>query len=331
MGLSRQLLLAMSESPWLRANAPRWWIVRKAATRFMPGVQFEDAIAAAWILHAQNIGVVFTELGENLREAAEGDVVTGHYVDVVTALRNSPLDGQISVKLTQLGLDADEERCFNNVRTLAQVADRSNMRVWIDMEQHRYVDRTLMIYRRLLSGFGNVGVCLQAYLHRTREDLQALLPLGGGIRLVKGAYREPPDIAFPSKRDVDENFAALAALMLAERAARGEGRHGRMVFGTHDRRMVSAIQHMAREKGLPADAFEFHLLFGIQRAEQLRLVRSGCRVRVLISYGEQWFAWYMRRLAERPANVLFAARAFFSWGSDPLTFFVTGSDPVRFQ
>ncbi len=312
MGLSRRLLLAVSEIPWLRTNAPRWWLVRKAATRFMPGARFEDALAAAKALRAQGLDVVFTELGENVVDAAQADLVTQHYIDVLTVLSPSQLDGQISVKLTQLGLDVDEERCFRNVRTLAQVADRCGTRLWIDMEQERYVEKTLAMYRRLLSGFGNVGVCLQAYLFRTREDLESLLPLGGGIRLVKGAYREPAHIAFPRKRDVDDNFVELAQLMLAERAARGEGRAGRLVFGTHDRQIVSTIQRMAREKGLPPHAFEFHLLFGIQRAEQLRLVRDGFRVRVLISYGEQWFAWYMRRLAERPANVLFAVRAMFS-------------------
>jgi proline dehydrogenase len=312
MGLSRDVLLAVSEIPWLRANAPRWWIVRKAATRFMPGARFEDAFRAAAALHAQGIGVVFTELGENIIDIGQADIVTQHYLAVLTALRDSRLDGQVSVKLTQLGLDVDEERCYAHVRALAQAADRFQTRIWIDMEQHRYVDKTLAMYRRLLTGFGNIGVCLQAYLYRTREDLQSLLPLGGGIRLVKGAYCEPDSIAFPKKSDVDNNFMQLTQLMLAERATRGEGRPGRMVFGTHDRKMVAAIQRIAQEKGLPPQAFEFHLLFGIQRSEQIRLARDGFRVRVLISYGDQWFAWYMRRLAERPANVLFAVRALFS-------------------
>jgi proline dehydrogenase len=210
------------------------------------------------------------------------------------------------VKLTQLGLDIDADRCFLNLRSLVELASRRNTRVWIDMEQHDYLDRTLTIYRRLVADFQNVGVCLQAYLHRTRDDLLSLLPLGGGIRLVKGAYHEPATIAFPKKRDVDANFLQLAGLMLG---AVGSLPAPLLVFGTHDRRMLDAIAREADRGRIFREAFEFHLLFGIQRTEQNRLRSEGYRVRVLISYGEQWFAWYMRRLAERPANVLFAARA----------------------
>jgi proline dehydrogenase len=177
------------------------------------------------------------------------------------------------------------------------------------MEQHTYVDATLEIYRRALSEFPNVGVCLQAYLYRTAGDLASLIPLGGGVRLVKGAYREPASVAYPKKRDVDRSFLALATLMLAADA----GAAGlRAVFGTHDRRIIRDIERQI--DGTPAmrGACEFHLLFGIQRAEQARLAREGYRVRVLISYGEQWFPWYMRRLAERPANVLFVMKSMFS-------------------
>jgi proline dehydrogenase len=202
------------------------------------------------------------------------------------------------------------DRCHENLRALVERAGRQGTNVWIDMEQHAYLDRTLTIYRRLLSEFPNVGVCLQAYLYRTREDLQSLLPLGGGIRLVKGAYREPAAIAYPKKRDVDTNFLELADAMLAN--AGGRSSRARLVFGTHDRTILDTIAREAARKGIARDAYEFHLLFGIQRSEQRRLAQDGYRVRVLISYGDQWFAWYMRRLAERPANVLFAVRAIFS-------------------
>jgi proline dehydrogenase len=228
---------------------------------------------------------------------------------VLAKIPSSNLDCQLSVKLTQLGLDVDLDRCYANLRELVERAHRQGTHVWIDMEQHDYVDRTLTIYRRLASEFPNVGVCLQAYLYRTKEDLQSLLPLGGGIRLVKGAYREPANIAYPKKRDVDASFHELALEMIA---AAGHGTVPRMVFGTHDGRMLDAVTRQAQREHIPQEAFEFHLLFGIQRAQQLRLARDGYRVRVLISYGDQWFAWYMRRLAERPANVWFALRAIFS-------------------
>jgi proline dehydrogenase len=309
MGLSRRILLALSENPGLRTRAPRWWFVRKAATRFMPGDTLDDALRAARELLGQGIGVVLTELGENVTEAARAADVMDHYAGALTQIRDSGLNCQLSLKLTQLGLDVDLERCHARVRTIVERAERQGTFVWIDMEQHLYLDRTLTIYRRLLSEFPNTGVCLQAYLYRTKEDLQSLLPLGGGIRLVKGAYREPAHVAYPKKRDVDASFLDLANQMLA---AAGRPSTPRLIFGTHDSQMLDAITRHAERTHVPRDAFEFHLLFGIQRALQIRLANDGYRVRVLISYGDQWFAWYMRRLAERPANVLFAVRAIFS-------------------
>ncbi len=309
MGLMRTALLAGSESAWLRRRAPHLPFVKKAVTRFMPGERLEDALEAANALQRQGIGVVLTELGENVFDAAQADAATRHYADALEQVRTRGLDCHISVKLTQLGLDVDRERCHANLRTLAADAKARNNLVWIDMEQHRYVDATLELYRRVLRDFPNVGVCLQAYLYRTKDDLISLIPLGGGIRLVKGAYREPPDVAMPKKRDVDENFLAMARIMMSG-DARASGL--RAVFGTHDRRLVAAIHEQMRASGLARESVEFHLLFGIQREEQARLAREQYRVRVLISYGAQWFPWYMRRLAERPANVLFVVKSMLS-------------------
>ena len=319
MGLMRSLLLAGSENRWLRRRAPHLPFIKQAVTRFMPGEKLEDALAAAQALRQQGIGVVLTELGENVTDAAQADDVTRHYSAALEKVGASGLDCHISVKLTQLGLDADAGRCYDNLRTLVARAKEHRTMVWIDMEQHKYVDATLKLYRRALGEFPNVGVCLQAYLYRTANDLKSLIPIGGppsqrsgaagGIRLVKGAYREPADVAYPKKRDVDENFLKLAKLMLGDEA-RAAGL--RAVFGTHDQRLITAIQRHMDTTGLSRDSAEFHLLFGIQRAEQARLARERYRVRVLISYGEQWFPWYMRRLAERPANVLFVARSILS-------------------
>jgi proline dehydrogenase len=305
----RTLLLAASESPWLRRRAPELPFVKKAVRRFMPGETLEDALHAAAELRKKGIGTVLTELGENVTDAAQADQATRHYEDALARGRASALDCHISVKLTQLGLDVDKERCFANVRKLAARAKEHGTTVWIDMEQHTYVDATLAIYRRVLSEFPDVGVCLQAYLYRTANDLQSLIPLGGGVRLVKGAYREPADVAFPKKSDVDENFLALARAMIGPEA-RAAG--FRAVFGTHDTRLIKAMQGHMNTSGLPRYSAEFHLLFGIQRDEQIRLTREQYRVRVLISYGAQWFPWYMRRLAERPANVLFVAKSMLS-------------------
>jgi proline dehydrogenase len=309
MSVMRSVLLAGSESRWLRRQAPRLKFVRKAVTRFMPGERMEDALAAADGLRRQGITSVLTQLGENVSDAIEAARVSQQYVDVLAKVKASGLDCQISVKLTQLGLEVDEARCYANLRTLAEQAAASGSAVWIDMEQHAYVDRTLALYRRAVAEFSNVGVCLQAYLYRTAADLASLVPLGGGIRLVKGAYREPADLAYPRKSDVDANFLGLAKELIAP-AARASGL--RAVFGTHDRRLIHAIQAHAGATDVPRDAFEFDLLFGIQRDEQKQLARDGYRIRVLVSYGEYWFPWYMRRLAERPANVLFVARSMFS-------------------
>ncbi len=275
----------------------------------MPGESLGEACEAALDLRGRGIGVVFTQLGENVTDAAAADAVVRHYMDALAAIHDKGLNGEISVKPTQLGLDVDEERCYRNVRTLVEHARPRRTHVWIDMEQHTYLDRTLALYRRLASEFPNTGVCLQAYLRRTRDDLRSLLPLGGGIRLVKGAYREAADLVYMKKSDVDANFIELAGRMLE---AAGHPASPRLVFGTHDRAMIDAVLRKSEQAGVQRDAVEFHLLFGIQRAEQLRLAREGYRIRVLISYGDQWFAWYMRRLAERPANVLFALRAMFS-------------------
>lgn len=300
MNPMRSALLAASENRWLRRRAPHLPFIRKAVTRFMPGETLEDALGAAAVLREQSIGTVFTQLGENVTDVAQADRVSRHYEDVLGRIAASGIDGEISVKLTQLGLDIDAARCLGNVRALAAHAKHLRTFVWIDMEQHRYVDATLDVYRQVVGDFPNVGVCLQAYLYRTAEDLNALVPLGGGVRLVKGAYREPTDVAYPKKRDVDDNFLALAKRMMSD-DARASGL--RAVFGTHDATLIRAIQ---------CDGAEFHLLYGIQRGEQLRLAREGYRTRVLISYGDQWFPWYMRRLAERPANVVFVAKAMLS-------------------
>ena len=308
MGLMRAALLAGSESAWLRERAVRHRSVRKAVSRFMPGELLEDALAAAAALRGVGLGAVLTRLGENVRDAEEAAEVTRHYLDVLDRVAASPAPFEISVKPTQLGLDLDPALCEANVRALVERAKATGNFVWIDMEQSRYTDATLDLCRAMRKLGPRVGVCVQAYLRRTPADVEALIATGAGIRLVKGAYKEPPEVAFPARRDVDAQFLALARRLVSD-DARGAG--VRAVFGTHDGRLLAAIRAHAAERGLPAEACEFHLLYGIQRARQERLRADGHRVRVLISYGSYWFPWYMRRLAERPANVLFVLKSLF--------------------
>jgi proline dehydrogenase len=309
MSVMRSVLLAASDSRWMRQQAPRMGFVKKAVKRFMPGEHVEDALTAARELKTQGIATILTKLGENISELREGEAVTTHYLDVLTRIQAAGLDCPISVKLTQLGLDIDKEKTFESVRTLAARAQTLGNSVWIDMEQHGYVDATLEVYRRVLAEYPNVGVCLQAYLYRTPKDLAELIPLGGGVRLVKGAYREPPEVAYPKKADVDKAYLTLAKQMISPEALAAKFLG---VFGTHDQTIIRAIREHAEATKVPKKAFDFALLFGIQRSEQQALAQAGYTVRCLISYGDYWFPWYMRRLAERPANVLFVAKSMFS-------------------
>ena len=307
MGLMRAALLAGSESVWLREKAMRRPSVRRAVSRFMPGESVDDALRAAGELRGLGIGAVLTRLGENVRDASEASEVARHYLGVldrVGALGRL----ELSVKPTQLGLDVDPALCAAGLSALVERAKAAGSYVWIDMEQSRYVDATLDLCLGQRDLGPHVGVCVQGYLRRTPEDVERLIAGGVGIRLVKGAYREPPALALPSRREVDERYLALARRLLAD-DARAAG--VRAVFGTHDPRLLAAIRRHAEDEGLGPGQCEFHLLYGIQRAEQRRLARAGHRVSVLVSYGSHWFPWYMRRLAERPANVLFVVKSVF--------------------
>ena len=305
MSILRNLLLAASESRWLRERAVKFPFVRRAVSRFMPGETFEDALAAS---RALGVGTVLTRLGENLRNAAEAADVARHYREVLDRVRQEGLDVEISVKLTQLGLDFSREECEGHLHALASHARELGNWVWVDMESTAYTEVTLDVFRRLRAEFPNTGLCVQSYLYRTAADVETLIALGAGIRVVKGAYKEPPDKAFPKKEDVDENFYRLAERLLSPEA-REKG--VRAIFGTHDPVLIRRIEALGRSLGLKPGEIEFQMLYGIGRSEQLRLAAAGYRFRVLISYGEAWFAWYMRRLAERPANVLFVLRSLF--------------------
>ena len=305
MSLLRKVFLAASESRWLRGRAVKVAFVRRAVSKFMPGETLDDALAAT---RALGIGTVLTKLGENLRSVEEADGVARHYLDAYDRIAAEKLDVEISVKLTQLGLDFSREECERHLRELAERAGSRGNWLWIDMESTAYTDVTLDIYRRLRGEFPNTGVCVQSYLYRTAADVESLVSLGSGIRLVKGAYLEPPDKAYPKKEDVDANYFRIAERLLSE-DVREKG--VRAIFGTHDPVLIQQIEELGRSRGLAPKDVEFQMLYGIRRQEQLRLIAAGYRFRVLISYGEAWFAWYMCRLAERPANVMFVLRSLF--------------------
>ena len=313
MSLMRRSLIAASQSRWLRERAPRYGFMRRTVKRFMPGERAEDAVDAARKLEAEGVRTIFTRLGENVTDRAEAEEVVAHYLGVGEKIRSAGLGTELSVKLTQVGLDLDTEFCFENLATLAEQTPREKI-LWIDMEQSPYVDVTLEIYERARARYANVGVCLQAYLYRTVRDVERLIAMEASVRLVKGAYNEPAEIAFPLKKDVDENYAELAKMLLAAELKPPRNAGGfrpRAALATHDTRLIASLAKWAEENGLPKEGVEIQMLYGIQRAEQLRLARAGYRSGVLVAYGTYWFPWFMRRLAERPANVTFLARNLF--------------------
>lgn len=270
----------------------------------MPGETLDDAVASARELAARNISTAFTHLGENITDRNEAELVASHYLAVLQRIQSEKLTTEISVKPTQLGLDLSPDLCENNLRRLL-AAEGPGRTVWIDMEASPYVDPTLRIYRRLLADYANCGLCMQAYLHRTPADLNDLLALKPTIRLVKGAYRELPNVAAREKPAIDASYFSLAQRLLAAQQ-RGEVR--RAILATHDPRLIEKITTFASQAGLARQQVEVQMLYGIQRALQQRLAADGWRSSVLIAYGTHWYAWFLRRLAERPANLWLVVR-----------------------
>ena len=303
----RHLLLWMARNRLLKRWLPRIWFVRRAVRRFMPGETVEEALDAAEFFRPRGIGILFTQLGENLTELSGAQAVADHYHALLDMIAARGMDAEISVKPTQLGLDLDRAAAHRHLTGLAGHAAERDGLLWLDMEGSAYTDATLDLYRSLKADYPNIGICLQAYLRRTPADVHALLPLKPAIRLVKGAYDEHADLAFRHRDEVNAAFQSLCVLMLPY-AASGELRLG---MGTHDTKLIERVAAHAAGVGIGKDAFEIEMLYGIRQKEQLRLASEGYRVLALIAYGEAWYAWYMRRLAERPANVLFALRQMF--------------------
>ncbi len=309
MSLMRKALLAGSTNVWLRERATKTGFVRRSVSKFMPGETIEEALAAAQQLESERITTILTRLGENITRIEEAEEVTQHYLDVFDKVAAAGLDGHVSVKPTQLGLDQDPALCRRNLERLIERAEARNNFLWIDMEGSPYVDPTLDLYRYGRARTSRIGLALQAYLYRTAKDVESLVPLGSAIRIVKGAYLEPADVAYPRKSDVDENFYKRCLRLMQPDAIRA----GCLLhIATHDSALVDRLGASIDRHAVPASAYEYAMLYGIQRGQQQRLASEGKRLRVLISYGEYWFPWYMRRLAERPANIWFVAKNMFT-------------------
>jgi proline dehydrogenase len=300
---ARDVLLMAAGNRWLGEHLPRFRFVRATVRRLMPGERMEDALDAAARLAEDGIPTTFTYLGENVRTAEDADAVVAHYLRLFDLIEERGLDAEISVKPTHLGLDLDPAGTLERLRRLAARSAELDRHLFLDMESAPYVDPTLAIYRQLREEYENTGVCIQGYLHRTPQDVADLLAAGGSIRLVKGAYREPREIAIHDTGRIRGAFEKLAVEIL--RWAGG----GRLALATHDVELLASIERRAAAAGFGRDAYEIQMLYGIRTADQRRLAEEGFRVRVLISYGTHWYPWFMRRVAEHPGrNVWLAIR-----------------------
>jgi len=298
--LIKSILLYLSNSPGFKDFLTRFKSFNNVTHRFVAGEALTDAVAAIRQLNRKQISASFDHLGESISSEAETRAEVHEYTEVLEAISDNALDSNVSVKLTQLGLDISPELCYENTRTIVEAAARHRNFVRIDMEDSTKTDVTLNIFRRLRGEFDNVGIVVQSYLYRTEKDIDELLALGARIRLCKGAYKEPASVAFQDKRDVDANYIKLMKKLLVSGIYHG--------IATHDEKMLEATRQFAAEKGIAADQFEFQMLYGVRRDLQDKLVSEGYRMRVYVPYGQYWYPYFMRRLAERPANLWFVMK-----------------------
>ena len=295
----RPIFLALSRHPGLAQFALRHAVLRRAALRFVAGERLEDAVSAIRGLNATGLSATLDFLGEHTSTAAAAAGSADAYLAILDELHRTGVDSNLSLKLTQLGLDLEEALCET---LLGRILDRAGETfVRIDMEGSAYTERTLRLFEGLwAAGRRNVGVVIQSYLRRSDADIERLIAQGARVRLVKGAYAEPPSIAFPHKADVDAAFARLAERLLQ--------RGVYPAIATHDEHLIAATRRFAAAQAIAPDRFEFQMLYGVRRDLQAMLVKAGYRVRVYIPFGREWFPYFMRRLGERPANILFVIR-----------------------
>jgi len=298
----REALLFLSESNLFRRIARDFPFAQSAARRFVAGESIDDAVEAARALNRAGMAVTLDYLGESVRSRDEARAAADVYLQLLDRIATERLDANVSLKLTQMGQDIDDEFLRENVGRVLDRARELDIFVRFDMESSAYTQRTLDFFRRIWDeGYRNAGVVIQAYLRRSEQDVRMLNALGARVRLCKGAYNEPPSVAFPDKRDVDRNFVSLMRLLLREGRYPG--------IATHDEAMIRATREFTREASIPNSAFEFQMLYGVRRDIQQRLVADGYNLRIYVPFGEAWYPYLMRRLAERPANVFFIANS----------------------
>lgn len=305
--VSKGLFHLVARSRLLKKAASRYGMAtpNSFARRFIAGEDIEEALATCRRIQAQGMSVTLDQLGESVKSLAEADTATREYVQLIERMSQAGVDRNISIKLTQLGLDVDRAICIDNVRRILETAKRLDFFVRIDMENVPYVQRTLDVFDVIWQQeYRNAGVVLQSALYRTERDLEHVLSLGARVRLVKGAYKESKSDAYQAKADVDSSYVRLMRTLML--------RGNYPALGTHDTAIIEEAKRFAAEHGVGRDRFEFQMLYGIRRDLQAALAKGGYRVRVYVPYGREWFPYYMRRLGERPANVMFVIRGVLS-------------------
>jgi proline dehydrogenase len=306
MPLLRSLFIALSHNRPLRRFSERSKLGVRLSSRFVAGMEIDDALRVAESINKQGMAVTIDSLGESVTSEAEARAAAQIYHLLLDAIFARKLNANISVKLTQMGLNLSPSLAEEIAEGLAQHAKATGSFVRIDMEDSSLTQATRDIVRRLHAKpelRGAIGIVIQAYLYRSRADIEQLVADGIRVRLCKGAYNEPLAVAFPRKADVDANYVRLAGVLLSSSTYHG--------LATHDEAMIAAVKSFASQHGIEPSRFEFQMLFGVRRDLQRRLVREGYNVRVYLPFGSDWYPYFMRRLAERPANVLFLARNFF--------------------
>ena len=300
---AKALFYALSRSATLKRLASRYGMATpdSFARRFIAGETVEEAIGAARALQARGLMITLDYLGESVRTMEEAQAATREYARLIDVILGAGIERNLSIKLTQLGVNIDRATCVDNLRRILEPAQRHDFFVRLDMENTPYTEVTLEVFETLWQQeYRNIGVALQAYLHRTEADVRRMNTLGARVRLVKGAYKEPPSVAYQQKAEVDEAFLRLMRILLEE------GTYP--AIATHDEQLIEETRAYAREHGISSDRYEFQMLYGIRRDLQASLVAAGYRMRIYVPFGRQWFPYFMRRLGERPANVAFVLR-----------------------
>jgi proline dehydrogenase len=301
----RNLLLRAAANPFLVRHFATLGRYSGLFRRFVAGETIEETIAVVRDLNRGGILATLDQLGEGVTQESEAVRATNGYINLLKQIHSSGIHSTISIKLTQLGLEVDRNLAWYHLRRILETASELNNFVRIDMEGSAHTQATLDLFRHALDGFGlqRVGIVIQAYLYRSEQDVRELSAMGCNIRLCKGAYMEPPEVAFPRKSDVDRNFRRLLDIMLVS--------PGYSAIATHDDAMIRHALATVRKLGIGLDRYEFQMLYGVRRERQLELAHQGYRMRIYVPFGTQWAPYYMRRLAERPANLLFILKSLF--------------------